>query len=334
MFHVLFFMNLKKHTWNLRNLVEEKIRKKGGWVNAHAHFDKAYTVNPALLKLAHTSLKNKWTLVDEMKKSSTVSSIYDRMAAATEKMIAQGVQAVGTFIDVDNVMKDKSILAAQKLRQRYKGQIKIKFINQALKGVIDKKAREWFMIGAEFADILGGLPRKDHPREIEHIDFILSTAKKMGKMAHLHVDQFNDPKEMETEMLADAAIKHGMKGKVVAVHSISVAAHKKEYREKLYKKMKAAGVMVVTCPTAWIDSSRSEVLQPFHNSIAPVEEMVAAGLTVALGTDNIADLVKPFTDGAMWTELRLLLESCRIYDINSLTKIATTNGLHTLGLLK
>lgn len=325
-------LTLYMNNWNLRNLVEEKIKKKGGWVNAHAHFDKAYTTNPSLLKLAHTSLKNKWTLVDDMKKSSTVSQIYDRMAYATESMIAQEVQAVGTFIDVDEMMKDKSIKAASKIRDKYKKDIKIKFINQALKGVLDKKAREWFMIGAEFADILGGLPRKDHPREKEHIDFILATAKKMGKMAHLHVDQFNDPAEVETEMLADAAIKHGMKNKAVAVHSISVAAHKKSYREALYKKMKAAGLMVVSCPTAWIDARRSEELQPFHNSIAPVEEMVAAGLTVALGTDNIADLVKPFTDGTMWTELRLLLEACRMYNIDSLTKIATVNGLKTLGL--
>lgn len=318
--------------WDLRSLVESKIRKNGGWVNAHAHFDKAYTITAKTAHIAHINLKNKWTLVDEMKKRSTVSQIYDRMAASTERMIEQGVQAVGTFIDVDEVMKDKSIKAAEKIREKYKKDIVIKFANQALKGVIDKKAREWFMIGAEFADIIGGLPRKDHPHEAEHIDFILDTAKRMKKMVHAHVDQFNDPTEFETEMLADAAIKHGMKGKVVAVHAISVAAHKKEYREKLYKKMKKAGVMVITCPTAWIDTPRSEDLQPFHNSIAPVEELVSAGITVALGTDNIADIVKPFTDGDMWIELRFLFESCRMNDIDTLVKIATVNGLKTLGL--
>ena len=55
--------------------------------------------------------------------------------------------------------------------------------------------------------------------------------------------------------------------------------------------------MVICCPVAWIDHDRKEILQPFHNSIVPVEEMIAAGITVALGTDNIADLVKPFIDG-------------------------------------
>jgi hypothetical protein len=34
----------------------------------------------------------------------------------------------------------------------------------------------------------------------------------------------------------------------------------------------------------------------------------------------------------MWTELRFLLESQRIYDLDDLAEIATTNGLKTLGL--
>ncbi len=89
---------------------------------------------------------------------------------------------------------------------------------------------------------------------------------------------------------------------------------------------------MICCPIAWIDHDRKETLQPFHNSIVPVEELVPAGVTVALGTDNIADLVKPFIDGDMWTELRFLLETCHFYDIDSLVKIATENGRKVLGL--
>ncbi|HMS51261.1 MAG TPA: hypothetical protein PKD56_02970 [Chitinophagales bacterium] len=51
-----------------------------------------------------------------------------------------------------------------------------------------------------------------------------------------------------------------------------------------------------------------------------------------MGTDNIYDLYKPFNDGDMWIELRVLLEACRFYDIDALVEIATTNGLKTLGI--
>jgi len=69
-----------------------------------------------------------------------------------------------------------------------------------------------------------------------------------------------------------------------------------------------------------------------HNAIAPVEELFTEKIPVALGTDNIADIYKPFSDGDMWTELRFLLETCCFYDVEELVKIATINGRKVLGL--
>ena len=96
--------------------------------------------------------------------------------------------------------------------------------------------------------------------------------------------------------------------------------------------MKKAGMMLISCPTAWIDSRRTEDLAVTHNSIAPVEEMMEEGIPVAIGTDNIHDVFKPFSDGNMWLELRLLLETCGLRDKDELVRIATVNGLKTLGL--
>jgi len=316
----------------LKELILDKIKAKGGFVNTHSHLDRAFTITPETLYLANATLKEKWFLVDSIKRQSTVHQIYDRMSFAVEKMLAQDVQAIGTFIDVDEVIGDKSIQAAQMLRENVGSDIKIKFINQTLKGVIDPEARKWFDLGAEFVDIIGGLPAKDAGHEDEHLDILMETAKRLNKPVHVHVDQFNTAGEKETEQLADKTIQHSMQGRVSAIHCISVGAHTQDYRAELYKKMAKAGLNVITCPTAWIDSRRSEELAPIHNSIAPVEEMIPAGINVGIGTDNIADLLKPFTSGNMWTELRFLLESCRFYNIDELVNIATVNGLKILDI--
>ncbi len=317
---------------DLKQQLLDKIKANGGWVNAHAHFDRAFTITKENFHLGAIDFQKKWALNQKIITESTTEQIYDRMALATERMIEQGVYAVGTFIDVNPGVKDRSIKAAEKIREKYKGDIIIKYINQTLQGVIEKQAHEWFEVGADFVDIIGGLPSKDAGHESEHLDIILAAAKKRNKMIHVHVDQLNDPTEHETELLTDKTIEHGMQGKVVAIHSISVAAQPKEYRTALYKKMKAAGVMVVANPTAYIDDGRKEIMVPSHNSATPVDEMVPEGIIVALGTDNIADLHKPFTDGDMWIELRVLLEACRFQDVNELVKIATVNGRKVLGI--
>jgi cytosine/adenosine deaminase-related metal-dependent hydrolase len=63
-----------------------------------------------------------------------------------------------------------------------------------------------------------------------------------------------------------------------------------------------------------------------------VDELVPQGITVAFGTDNICDIYKPFSDGNLWTEMRVMLEACHFYDVENLAKIATINGLKALGI--
>lgn len=89
---------------------------------------------------------------------------------------------------------------------------------------------------------------------------------------------------------------------------------------------------MISCPVAWIDSKRTETLMPFHNSLTPIDELVPAGITVALGTDNICDYMVPFCDGDMWLELSLLFTGCRFTDIDEIVKIATSNGRKVLGI--
>jgi len=317
-----------------KEAVLKRIKELGGWVNTHAHLDRAYTLRADNFNYSYSFLKEKWHLVDEMKRNSSVDDIYERMVKATELLLEQGAQAMGTFLDVDDVIEDRSLKAAQRLKDNYGKDLEIRFANQVLKGVIDPKAKYWFDMSVEFVDIIGGLPAKDFGREDEHLDILLSTAKDNNKLVHVHVDQFNTDEEKETEQLARKTIEHGMQGKVTAVHSISVAAHPKKYREELYTLMKEADLHVISCPTAWIDHNRTEKLAVSHNSVTPVDEMVPAGLTVAFGTDNINDIYKPFSDGDLWTEMRVMLEACHYYDVEELAKIATVNGLKVLGIEK
>lgn len=317
---------------NLKNILLTKIKENGGWTNAHAHIDRAFTLNDKNFFMTNKHLHDKWKLVDESKQKATIGNIYDRMCQTIEIMIGQGVTSLGTFIDFDHVIQDKALKAGEKARQKYKGDITIKFISHASKGVLAKEEQRWLEIGWEFVDIIGGLPAIDTGKENYHLDILLSKAKKMGKMVHIHVDQLNKKWEKETEQLVKKTLEHGLENKVVAVHGISLAAQSKEYRDGIYKQMADAGVMVVSCPTAWIDSKRCEEMTVTHNSIAPVDELVPAGVTVGLGTDNISDIYKPFSDGDMWTELRVLLEGCRYYEIEELVKIATINGRKALGI--
>ncbi|HSX08865.1 MAG TPA: amidohydrolase family protein [Candidatus Saccharimonadales bacterium] len=317
---------------DLKQEILQKIKKNGGWVNAHAHLDRAFTITPEKFRLVNSKRHEKWMLNADVRKSSTVSQIHDRMAQALELLIEQGVSATVTFVDVTPDVKDKAIKAAQKVRDEYKSQIIIKYISLPIYGVLKKENREWFDIGADFADIIGGTVKTDAPYEAEHMDIMLEKAKSQKKLVHLHVDELNVSEEHETELLAKKTIEYGMEGKVIGIHGISINTYPKKKREEVYKLMKKAKMMMVACPMSWIDGWRSEVLTPTHNSITPADEMTAHGIPVAIGIDNLYDIFKPMNDGNMWNDLRLLMEANRWFDIDEIVKVATTNGRKALGI--
>lgn len=327
---------MKNYTRSFKTHIHQAILNNGGWVNAHAHADRAFTMTPENIGVYFSSnLQQKWDLVDEIKRNSTVDDYYARFCQSIELMISQGVTAFGTFVDIDPICGDRAILAAHKARETYKDDIILKFANQTLKGVIEPTAKQWFDIGSEMVDIIGGLPYRDeldYGKGEEAMDILLDKAKSLGIMCHIHVDQFNNPQEKETELLCRKTIEHQMQGRVVGIHGISIGAHKKEYRYQLYQKMREAELMMIACPMAWIDSNRKEDLLPFHNALTPADEMIPEGITVALGTDNICDYMVPLCEGDMWQELSLLAAGCRFPNVEEMVNIASINGRKVLGI--
>src|SRR3989339_1397061 len=268
---------------NLKQQILDKIKNNGGWINCHGHFDRAYSITKDLYELANKQRSEKWKLNAQLRKNTTIDQVYGRMAAAIETLIKQGVTATGTFIDIDPDIKDKSMKAAHKIREQYKSDITIKYLNQSSYGLFEDEARLWFDEGAKFVDIIGGLPKADQNREEEHFDILLGTARSLGKMVHVHVDELNLPEEEETKLLAEKTLEHGMVGKVVGIHGISINCHSKSYRETLYQLLEKAGIMFIACPMSWIDARRSEELAPIHNPVLPLDEMSAYDIPVGIG---------------------------------------------------
>lgn len=308
--------------------------KNTGFVNAHSHLDRAFTItkNDFLNSNIENHLFEKWKIVDNIKRNSTELDYYKRICLALDSQAEFNVKTICSFIDVDPIVEYKALDAALEAKEYadLKHNIKLVLACQTLKPLKIKKNRKLIENTLEDLDIIGGLPSVDEDQSY-HLDVIMSWAKSTNKRLHVHVDQLNTQLEKETELLAKKAIQHGMEGKVTAIHSISLACHPLEYRNYVYDLCLDAGLSFISCPTAWIDSRRNESLSVTHNAITPVDEILSRNIPVAIGSDNIYDVYKPFSNGCMFTELRLLLEANHYYNINKLFEVGYSNGLLILG---
>ena len=303
---------------------------KNGFINCHAHIDRAGTASFFEKKNHKAHLFEKWQLVRKVKKQSTTEDYYNRIIDACWSQRDKNISKIISFIDLDDIVGTKALAAAVKAKEhmRFYG-VNLYIGNQTVGGFTSNNLK-LLEDNVEYLDFLGGLPKSDEDPE-RHLDILFNLSKQTNKKIHVHVDQMNTNEEMETLWLAKRTIKAGLEGQVIAVHSISVACFSEAIRELTYSVCKDAGMQFVACPSAWIDHPRTERLSPTHNSITPIDELLKWGLTVGIGTDNIEDIYKPYCDGDMLFETRLALEACKIYDDDSIIDLAYNNGLKILG---
>ena len=58
----------------------------------------------------------------------------------------------------------------------------------------------------------------------------------------------------------------------------------------------------------YIIDKRKSVIDEMEDAKERADEMLKNDITVAIGSDNIHDIYKPFSDGNMFTELKFLLD--------------------------
>ena len=308
----------------MKNFFLEEIRKKGGFKCHHAHFDKAYLMNPNRFLKCQSSLQKKWILYRELKENYTQEDLVERMSKCVDNLLNQDVSYIKTFVDADSIVGQKCIDAGLLVKEKYSNKVKLDLAIQPLEGLENIESRKNFIEACKKADVIGGLPDRDSSHA-NHIDLLFDLAKTLDKPVDIHVGQNNRPDEKETELVLNKIEEHDLKQKVNLVHCISLASHESSYIKKQAKRMAKNNVSVIVCPSAAISMKQDRrYITPIHNSIAPVEILLRENVDVKLGIDNIEDLFMPLVDGDLWFETRLLMESTRIYDHKKIIDLVTS----------
>lgn len=322
--------------------------KGTGLVNCHAHLDRAFTVNEENWAQSRALMEEKWTLVNEIRKKNAADPDWmkERVRAVLETMIEQGITVFHTHVDADLNTDLNVVKAMIDLKKEYEGRILLRFSAHPTQGFLnedktghDPKKIAIFEQACALCDTVGGLPSADRKLasgngDMKHLDVAFSIAKNLGKDIDVHIDQENNPYERDTEKLIDKVREFGWQGRTNFLHCISVAAQVKSDRDRIIAGLKDVGANVIVCPTCAVAMKQhDDKMAPLHNSIAPIPEMMAAGVNVSLGMDNISDVYDPDSSGILWDEIRLIAVACRFYEPELLAKIATVNGYKTLKLV-
>lgn len=305
----------------------------GGMWNAHAHLDRANTLDPEFLadlgrsaiELSRSPLAVKQNLVGDLHRGPayTPENLYNRMRAEILRQIALGVVRLDTNIDATPDIGLTAIEIALKLREEFAGMIDLRVAPTPIFGFKEEEREhpsrwEIFCQAAAMCQYLSLLPEKDDPDGRGRIGFKphchrgLALARDLGKEIQFHTDQGNHPDENGTEQLIEVLEgfeQPTMPGEapwVWVIHMISPSAYPEDRFLRLVNRLLKQRVGVIVCPTAALSMRQYRSLDaPIHNSIARLLELIKCGVPIRIGTDNINDVFVPQGDGDLLTEAKV-----------------------------
>ncbi len=318
-------------------LLLRDVESLGGFNNAHAHIDRANTLDDENLRHINTTpleasilpLSVKQNLTGDLHRgvAYTEANLRARMSRLIERLISYGTTELSTCIDATSGIRENGLLAfrvAAELKEKFAGKIKIRIGPNPIFGFKRGTDRwEIFVAAAKMSDFLSALPEKDDFKSDagrdgkigfrRHIKRVLELGCELGKEVHFHLDQTNAPSERGTETLLEGlgwldqpkiAGHHGPA--IWVVHMISPSAYSEERFAKLADNLLKYNVGVIVCPTAALSMRQLRPIDaPLHNSIARMLELCKLGVPVRLGSDNICDVFVPQGDGDMLTEVKI-----------------------------
>ena len=337
----------KNHLWYSR--LESFIDQNGGMHNAHLHLDRAGTLDEKylesighqILETSHISLHKKHSLITNIHSGLGYqeADFKARVNSFIDDMIAVKTVKADTLVDVTpDGLGLKAFQWMREIKIERAHQINLNIGAYSPMGFNDKHPEAWDLIerAAQEADFLAALPEADDTNEYpghigfyEHCRRFLELAKVLNIPLHVHTDQRNEPSESGTEELVRAVREFGAPkssdGSVMvwAVHAISPSTYDESRFNKLVEGMVECNIGVITCPSAAIGMRMYRpIMTPTYNSIPRILEMLAAGIHIRMGSDNIADICSPSTTADLIDEIFVLSAAIRFYKPEILAKLA------------
>lgn len=327
--------------------VRASVAALGGLHNAHLHLDRAGTLEPAGGNgPGALSLAAKHGLIPAVHAGDfyTAQSLAGRLDYYLARMAEAGTTKADTLVDVtdDGVgLRAFEVFRAAKARRAHGIDLSLGAYNPL--GFRDDKPERWELLrtAAQEADFIGSLPERDdresypdHIGFLEHSRRILGLAVEFSKPVHMHVDQRNDPSERGAELvmqaIEDVGAPESPSGEpmVWLIHFISPSTYEEPRFRKLVENLRCRNVGVICCPSAAISMRQLRpVRTPTFNSIARVLDLLAEGVQVRIGSDNICDMCSPAGVPDLVWEIFVLCNALRYYDEEILAKVAAGRAL-------
>lgn len=282
------------------------------FVDVHTHVDKGH-IWPRQPNPDGTWLSALLAVQDDRQRNWATADVERRMDFSLRCAYAYGTAALRTHLDA--IPPHHEILWAlfEEIRERWAGRIELQAVSLVSPDVmldpatLDLVARRTKAAGG----ILGGA-MIEHPQSREAMRALVDKAGELGLELDVHTDESGNPDSSALRHLAEAIIETGYTGKALAGHCCVLTVQDKATVTATMEAVAKAGIAVVSLPMCNLylqDRDVGGAATPIRRGVTLLKELKAAGIPVAIASDNTRD---PFYAYGDLDCLEVLREGARI----------------------
>ncbi len=320
----------------------EVLNARGGlaiapFIEPHIHLDTTQTAGEPNWNQSGTLFEGieRWA---ERKALLSHDDVKARAWKTLRWQIANGIQFVRTHVDVS----DPSLTALKamlEVKQEVAPWVDLQIVAFPQEGILSYPNGEGLLEEALQlgADVVGAIPHFEFTREygVESLHIAFRLAQKYQRLLDIHCDEIDDEQSRFVETVAALALKEGIGPRVTASHTTAMHSYNGAYTSRLFRLLKLSGINFVANPLVNIHLQGRFDDYPKRRGVTRVKELMAAGINVCFGHDDVFDPWYPLGTGNMLQVLHMGLHVCQLMgyqQINDSLQLITDNSARAFGL--
>ena len=285
----------------------------------HTHLDKGH-IWPRKPNPDGTHWGARTSVMADREANWNAADVYARMDFAIRCAYAHGTAAIRTHIDSLGRQAAISWPVFSEIREKWKGKIDLQGVAlfpidyaieqpEAFRALVELVAKHGGVLGG--MTFLGTLPDE---KSKAALTALFEAAAAHGLDLDFHVDESDAVEARSLSLIADTIGKLNFRGKVVAGHCCSLALAPDQEIADTIDRVRQSGLTVVSLPMCNMYlMGRTANLTPRWRGVTLVQELSAAGVPVAVASDNTRD---PFYAYGDLDLVEVYRESVRILQLD------------------
>jgi len=268
------------------------------FVDCHTHLDKAFLETDREAEGLMDAVFMTADYQKSLDKSAIRADVIRRGGKVLDMELKNGSGLVRSHVTVDDIWGMEAFYGSVALKQAYAGKLDVQLtvpFNPAFVGEWEEAVR------AGDIDFIAGYPTVT-PDPKKTVDELFAVAEKYALPLDLHVDESDKADVSCFRYILEKTVRHGLQGKVNCSHVTALAAVDHATAEEAIALADKAQVSVIALPSCNMFLMGRADRGIVRRGITRITELEAAGVNVAIASDNIRDPFRPFGNGNLLEE--------------------------------